>query len=97
VPQGRGNIEKLVYSHLGVIAPVKADRTQPDALESSTSDEEEIARYMQQRIDNGDLDIEDIPILMARYGLMYPCEFVGEMRERMAIMAIMDRERSCPR
>lgn len=48
-----------------------------DALET------EIAAYMQQRIEDGNLGAEDIPVRLARYGLMAPEAFADEMRERM--------------
>lgn len=48
-----------------------------DALET------EIAAFMRQRIEDGDLDAEDIPVRLARYGLMAPEAFADEMRERM--------------
>jgi hypothetical protein len=40
---------------------------------------------MLQRIENGELTLEDIPIRLARYGLMEPSAFVDEMRERMEL------------
>ena len=51
--------------------------TDRDALEA------EIAAFMQQRIEDGGLDAEDIPVRLARYGLMASDAFVAEMRERM--------------
>jgi hypothetical protein len=48
--------------------------------------EEEIADFMLQRIESGDLALEDIPVRLARYGLMEPSAFVAEMRERMEMM-----------
>lgn len=53
--------------------------TNSDALES------EIAAFMQQRIEDGNLCAEDIPLRLARYGLMAPEDFVDEMRERMGM------------
>ena len=53
--------------------------------------EEELADFMLQRIENGDLALEDIPVRLARYGLMEPNAFVDEMRERME-MAKEDTE-----
>lgn len=44
--------------------------------------EETLTRFMSQRIENGDLALEDIPNRLARYGLLEPHKFVGEMRER---------------
>lgn len=52
---------------------------QPDPLS-----EDELANFMSQRIENGDLDLEDIPVRLARYGLMEPNAFIDEMLERMA-------------
>ncbi|HCF7479542.1 TPA: hypothetical protein NIK11_002627 [Pseudomonas aeruginosa] len=50
-----------------------------DALEA------EIAAFMQQRIEDGNLGAEDIPVRLARYGLMAPKAFADEMRERMGV------------
>lgn len=47
--------------------------------------EDELASFMLQRIENGDLALEDIPVRLARYGLMEPNAFVDEMRERMEL------------
>ena len=41
---------------------------------------------MLQRIENGDLTLEDLPVRLARYGLMEPNTFVDEMRERMELV-----------
>lgn len=55
----------------------------------STADREtleaEIAAFMQQRIEDGNLGAEDIPLRLARYGLMAPEDFIDEMRERMGM------------
>lgn len=56
--------------------PSKADR---DVLEA------QIASFMQQRIEDGNLGAEDIPVRLARYGLMAPEVFTDEMRERMGM------------
>ncbi|WZB70153.1 hypothetical protein WJ968_31445 [Achromobacter xylosoxidans] len=40
---------------------------------------------MQQRIEDGNLSAEDIPLRLARYGLMAPEAFADEMRERMGM------------
>lgn len=47
--------------------------------------EEALADFMRQRIENGDLSLDDIPVRLARYGLMAPNAFVDEMRERMEL------------
>ncbi len=45
--------------------------------------EEELTEFMSQRLDNGWISAEDVPVRLARYGLMDPNAFVDEMRERM--------------
>lgn len=52
-------------------------------IQPKSLSEDELASFMQQRIENGDLELEDIPIRLARYGLMEPNAFVDEMLERM--------------
>lgn len=56
---------------------VLPSQAEGDALQA------EIAAFMQQRIEDGDLAAEDIPARLARYGLMDPEAFAAEMRERM--------------
>ena len=60
-------------------------------IQSERPSEDELAGVMLQRIENGDLALEDIPVRLARYGLMEPNAFVDEMRERME-MAKEDTE-----
>jgi len=45
--------------------------------------EAEIAIWVCDRIDNGDWGPEDIPMRLARYGLMDPQMFINEIRARM--------------
>lgn len=45
--------------------------------------EDELASFMSHRIENGEWGLEDIPVRLARFGLMDPADFVSEMRERM--------------
>ena len=47
--------------------------------------EDELADFMRERIENDDLALEDIPVRLARYGLMERHAFVSEMRERMEL------------
>ncbi|KDC16451.1 hypothetical protein L542_5195 [Bordetella bronchiseptica F-1] len=47
--------------------------------------EAEIADFLRQRIEDGNLYAEDVPARLARYGLMPPEAFVSEMRERMGL------------
>lgn len=54
-----------------------------------TLTEDELADFMRQRIED-EWDEEDIPVRLARFGLMEPSDFVSEMRERME-MAKEDR------
>lgn len=49
-------------------------------------DEDELTGFMLQRIESGDLSLEDIPNRLARFGLMEPNVFIDEMHERMALM-----------
>lgn len=45
--------------------------------------EEDLADFMLRRIENGQIGVEDIPLRLARYGIMEPSDFISEMRERM--------------
>lgn len=47
--------------------------------------EDELADFMRERIENDDLALEDIPVRLARYGLMERHAFVSEMRKRMEL------------
>ena len=49
----------------------------------ATLSEHQLAAFMRERIENGELSLEDVPSRLARYGLMDPHEFAQEMRERM--------------
>ncbi|NEX60120.1 hypothetical protein G3574_03425 [Noviherbaspirillum sp. 17J57-3] len=49
--------------------------------------EGDVADYMLKRIESGDLALEDIPVRLARYGLMESRVFIAEMSERMAMQA----------
>lgn len=57
------------------------------ALVENPLTEEEVAKFMQQRIENGQLHPEDIAVRLARYGLMEVPAFVAEVRERMETAA----------
>ncbi|MBR8092792.1 hypothetical protein K6W98_13265 [Burkholderia cepacia] len=45
--------------------------------------EDEIRDFLTDRIERGDMALEDVTKMMARYGLMDPKAFQVEMRERM--------------
>ena len=45
--------------------------------------EDELTEFMADRIENGDIDLGDLPRRLARYGLMSPASFAAEMDERM--------------
>lgn len=45
--------------------------------------EDEVADFLLGQIESGAMPLEDIPVRMARYGLMEQSDFVAEMRERM--------------
>jgi hypothetical protein len=44
-----------------------------------------ISEYLNRRIADGDLSLEDIPDRLVCYGLMEPHAFIAEMRERMGL------------
>lgn len=46
-------------------------------------DEDEVAEFLRQRIEDGLVDADDLPVRMARYGLQEVPDFIAEMRERM--------------
>lgn len=53
-------------------------------------DEDQLTGFFADRIETGDIALEDIPSRMARYGLMGPAAFVNEMAERMELAAATD-------
>ena len=58
-----------------------------EALAAGAPTRDALVEFMRQRIENGDLALEDIVIRLVDYGLMSPTDFVAEMAERMALMA----------
>lgn len=60
----------------------EVDQYSMEVTEFPDVDEDEIADFMLQRIESGDLALEDIPVRLARYGLMPSDDFANEMRER---------------
>lgn len=48
------------------------------------ADFERARQYHQALIDDGELDLEDLPLRLMRYGLMQPAHFAEEMLERTA-------------
>ena len=44
-------------------------------------DEKAMAEFIQACIENGDIDMNDIPVRLARYGLMEPHDFTAEINE----------------
>lgn len=51
-------------------------------------EELQITSFMRERIENGELEPDDIPVRLARYGLMAPELFRDEMQERMASLEL---------
>ena len=49
--------------------------------------EDELATFMEQRLADGEWDMEDIPVRLARFGLMDSVKFNAEMRERLDLRA----------
>lgn len=66
---------------------VKTRSLNVDVLPAPLS-EEEVAAFMQRRIENGDLLAEDVATRLARYGLMERSAFITEMAERMESSAL---------
>lgn len=57
----------------------------PESIHGRLKLEAEIADFLRQRIEDGNLNAEDIAVRLARYGLMDPEAFADEMRERMGM------------
>lgn len=67
-------------------SPATVEQYAMDVVETQEPPtEDETADFMLQRIENGQLGVEDIPLRLARYGLMESHQFVAEMRERMTM------------
>lgn len=54
--------------------------------------EDQLTEYQYERIAEGQLEMEDIPSRLARYGLMDPVDFQNEMRERMIEELYLDED-----
>lgn len=63
-------------------AEIDAYTLQVEAQEDALT-EEEVADYLLARIMSGNMLLEEVPVRMARYGMMEPNAFNIEMRERM--------------
>ncbi|MBU0501441.1 MAG: hypothetical protein KJ558_10120 [Gammaproteobacteria bacterium] len=74
---------------------LEVERFETSVREFPFVSETEVAAFQAWRLENGDLDPEDIPVRLARYGLMSPAEFAVEMQERMAKEE--ERNHRCPR
>lgn len=82
------NLERVVNRAIGdglltgnSAAEVESFKDGVEILSNLTEDE--LTDFMYDRIENGQLEMEDIPRRLARYGLMTPAAFVSEMDERM--------------
>lgn len=62
-----------------VVIPAAPSAPAPNAGEPS---EDDIANFLQQQIESGELAPHDIARRLARFGLMQPSAFVAEMQER---------------
>lgn len=51
----------------------------------TSPDEEAVAQFLSEKIINGELSMEDVPVRMAQYGFMEPDAFLEEMHERMQV------------
>lgn len=82
----------LLAARFGDISPETLERAIRGAIRTARAaaagpDEDTLTAFMSQRIENGDLAPDDIPRRLARYGMMDPAEFIGEMEERMEMLA----------
>lgn len=59
-------------------------------VQEPTLCEDEIAELLANRIESGDIALEDLPKRLARYGLMQPQQFDAEMRERLGMLKVED-------
>jgi len=64
-----------------------------EATQTEQLSEDEVADFMLHRIENGDLALEDISVRLARYGLMEPSAFIGEMLSR-SMWLVLERRKS---
>lgn len=80
-------IAQKLDAHLGCSSSL-AEKGPTDSAAMPTvpgayPDEDEIADWLSRRIEDGDLKLEDIPRLMARYALAKPDDMRMEFAERM--------------
>lgn len=83
-------LSKLVYRAIGEglltgESEAEVEEYSIKVLDHAPADEEAITVFLLHRIESGNLPLEDIPVRLARYGLMDPVEFVAEMGERLAM------------
>ena len=64
---------------------VKVHLIEQSNVDLDEPDHDDIAAFITKRIEDGDLDLEDIPRLMASYGLIDPKQFIAEMKERIEL------------
>jgi len=79
---GETAAEVDVFDHKVTIAPEEID-------------EDDLASYFRAQIENGNLNLDDIAVRLARYGLKERFEFLDEMTERMrdaSQLQILERE-----
>lgn len=81
-----GRIAMIAQS--GLMDPAALD----EEVKTPALDEEALASFMLNRIESGDLLLEDIPRRLARYGMMDPADFLAEMEERIQQSASGDME-----
>lgn len=74
---GGTNAEVVRYGVTTHLAPVAAS-------------EDEMTNFMKFRLENSEWESDDIPVRLARFGLMDPIDFVNEMRERMETSGFRD-------
>lgn len=85
------NLQRLCERAIGNGLLTGETAAEVDLYEISTAilpeplSEDDITDYMNERIADGDLSLEDILYRLVSYGLMEPHAFIAEMRERMGL------------
>lgn len=84
----RDNLQNLVQRAVGEglltgNLEAEVEEYRASVVRVETIDEDALRNYFTDRIEDGNLPLEDITRVMVRYGLMDPSAFCAEMAERM--------------
>lgn len=55
------------------------------STEAAALDEDDVTKWLASQIEDGNMDVERLPLLMARYALTDPAEMRSELAERMGL------------